>query len=98
MTSDAAQVSRTAQGPPVERPVFDRALLAYRAGDLGEAELLCQQVVTARADLFDAFYLLAEVQAGLGKIDAALTTYERALRSGRTLPALISVAVACSSN
>ena len=79
MTSDAAQVSRTAQGPPVERPVFDRALLAYRAGDLGEAELLCQQVVTARADLFDAFYLLAEVQAGLGKIDAALTTYERAL-------------------
>ena len=79
MTSDALQASQTRQGSAVERPVFDRAVSAYRAGDLVEAEQLCQQVVASRPAFFDAFYLLAEVQAGLGKIDAALATYERAL-------------------
>jgi tetratricopeptide (TPR) repeat protein len=80
MTSDAGQASRTAQGSPVKRPLFERAVTVYRAGNLVEAEQLCLQVVAARPDFFDAFYLLAEVQAGLGKIDAALATYERTLQ------------------
>jgi predicted O-linked N-acetylglucosamine transferase (SPINDLY family) len=64
---------------PVDTPAFDRAVAAYRAGNLVEAEQLCQHVLASRPDFFDAFYLLGEVQAGLGKIDAALANYERAL-------------------
>jgi tetratricopeptide (TPR) repeat protein len=64
---------------PVDTPVFDRAVAAYRAGNLVEAEQLCQRVLGSRPDFFDAFYLLGEVQAGLGKINAALATYGRAL-------------------
>ena len=79
MTTDTARGSRSEQNSPADTPVFDRAVAAYRAGGLAEAEQLCQQVVASRPDFFNAFYLLAEVQAGLGKINAALGTYERVL-------------------
>ena len=60
-------------------PLFDRAASAYKTGEFAEAEKLCQQVVAARPNFFDAFLLLAQVQSRLGKINAALTTYDRVL-------------------
>ena len=58
---------------------FNRAISAYNAGKLVEAEQLCQQIITAKPDLFDALHLLAVVQASLGKQDLALVSYDRAL-------------------
>ena len=65
---------------PAATPVFDRAVSAYQAGKLDEAEQLCQQVVAARPQFFDAFFLLAEVQSDLGKLSAALDTFELTLQ------------------
>jgi predicted O-linked N-acetylglucosamine transferase (SPINDLY family) len=55
------------------------AFSAYHAGKLVDAEQLCQQIVNAKPDLFDALHLLAVVQSSLGKKDAALSSYDRAL-------------------
>ena len=58
---------------------FGRAISAYNTGKLVEAEQLCQQVINAKPDLFDALHLLAVIQGSLGKKDAALASYDRAL-------------------
>ena len=58
---------------------FSRAVAAYNAGKLVEAEQLCQQIINVQPDLFDALHLLAVVQSGLGKKDMALASYDRAL-------------------
>ena len=58
---------------------LSRAISAYNAGKLVEAEQLCQQVIAAKPDLFDALHLLAVVQSILGKQDQALASYDRAL-------------------
>ena len=58
---------------------LSRAISAYNAGNLIEAENLCQQIMEAKPDLFDALHLLAVVQLGLGKKDLALASYDRAL-------------------
>ena len=58
---------------------FSRAISAYNAGKLVEAEQLCQQIINAKPDLFEALHLLAVVQASLGKQDLALASYDRAL-------------------
>jgi tetratricopeptide (TPR) repeat protein len=60
-------------------PAFNRAVSAYKAGNLAEAEQLCQQIVSARSDHFDALHVLAIVQAALGKSPPALANYDRAL-------------------
>jgi tetratricopeptide (TPR) repeat protein len=60
-------------------PALDLALAAYRAGQFVEAENICQQIVSARRDFFDAVYVLAVVQAMLGKHDLALANYDVAL-------------------
>jgi Tfp pilus assembly protein PilF len=60
--------------------VFSRAISAYSAGRLVEAEQLCQQIINAKRDLFDALHLLAVVQLRLGKNDTALASYDRALK------------------
>jgi tetratricopeptide (TPR) repeat protein len=56
-----------------------RAISAYNAGKLVEAEQICQQIVNAKCDLFDALHLLAVIQSRLGKKDTALASYDRAL-------------------
>jgi tetratricopeptide (TPR) repeat protein len=55
------------------------AFSAYNMGKLVEAEQLCQQIINAKPDLFDALHLLGVVQSRLGKKDTALTSYDRAL-------------------
>jgi tetratricopeptide (TPR) repeat protein len=62
-----------------ETPLFNRAFSAYKAGELVEAEQLCQQIIAARPDFFDAVYLLGLVQSRRGKKDAALASYDGAL-------------------
>ena len=56
-----------------------RAISAYNAGKLVEAEQICQQIVSAKSDFFDALHLLAVIQSRLGKKDTALASYDRAL-------------------
>ncbi len=58
---------------------LSRAISAYNAGELVEAEQLCQQIINVKRDLFDALHLLALVQTRLGKKDTALTSFDRAL-------------------
>jgi tetratricopeptide (TPR) repeat protein len=58
---------------------LSRAISAYKAGKLVEAEQICQQIITAKRDGFEALHLLAVVQTKLGKKDAALATYDRAI-------------------
>jgi len=58
---------------------LSHAFSSYHGGRLIEAEQLCQQIVSAKPDLFDALHLLAVVQSGLGKKAAALSSYDRAL-------------------
>jgi tetratricopeptide (TPR) repeat protein len=58
---------------------LSRAFSAYNAGKLVEAEQLCQQIIEAEPDLFEALHLLAVVQSRLGEKDTALASYERAL-------------------
>jgi tetratricopeptide (TPR) repeat protein len=61
-------------------PAFSRAVSAYRAGELVEAERICQQIINDELDLVDVLYLLAIVQASLGKQHAALASYDRFLK------------------
>ena len=58
---------------------LNRAISVYKAGNLVEVEQLCQEIIATNHDSFDALYLLAVVQSRLGKIDAALATYDRVL-------------------
>jgi tetratricopeptide (TPR) repeat protein len=63
--------------PPAQALI--RAFSDYKAGKLVEAEQLSEQIVAANPDFFDAVYLLTIVQARLGKNDAALVSFDRAL-------------------
>jgi len=58
---------------------LSRAMSAYNAGKLVEAEQICQQIINIKRDLFDALHLLAIVQSRQGKKDTALASYRRAL-------------------
>jgi len=58
---------------------LSQALSAHKAGKLVEAEQICQQIINAESDLFEALHLLAVVQAGLGKKDEALASFDGAL-------------------
>jgi tetratricopeptide (TPR) repeat protein len=58
---------------------FNRAVSAYKAGRLGDAEHLCQQILSAQPGHFDAAHVLAAVQASRGRNDLALASYDRAL-------------------
>jgi tetratricopeptide (TPR) repeat protein len=59
---------------------LNRAISAYQSGQLVEAEHLCQQIVAARQDVFDALHLLALVQTLLGKKETAVASFDRALK------------------
>jgi tetratricopeptide (TPR) repeat protein len=58
---------------------LNSAVSAYNVGKLVEAEQLCQKIVIAQQDFFDAFHLLALVQSQLGKREMALGSFDRAL-------------------
>jgi len=62
---------------------FNRAVSAYKAGRLGDAEQLCQQILSAQPGHFDAAHVLAVVQASRGRNDLALASYDRALAMRR---------------
>jgi tetratricopeptide (TPR) repeat protein len=55
------------------------AFAAFTAGRLVEAEHLCQRIIDAKPDLFDAHHLLAVVRSRQGKNETALASYDRAL-------------------
>jgi tetratricopeptide (TPR) repeat protein len=59
---------------------FSRAVSAYEAGKLLEAERICQQIIDNEGDLLDVLHLLAIVQSSLGKKHTALASYDRALK------------------
>ncbi len=66
--------------PALDLPqALNRALAAYRAGQLVQAEQICQEIISLDRDYFDALYILAVVQATLGKNTDALANYDRAL-------------------
>jgi tetratricopeptide (TPR) repeat protein len=56
---------------------FQRAVGAYKAGRLGEAERLCNGILDGAADHFDAVRLLAVAQHRLGRRHDALASYDR---------------------
>ncbi len=58
---------------------FSRAVSAYEAGKLVEAERICQQIIDNKRDLVDVLHLLAIVQSNLGKKQTALASYDRAV-------------------
>jgi len=58
---------------------FNRAIAAYQAGKLADAEQLCRQIIAARPDHFDATHVLAVVQAAQGRKELALASYDSAL-------------------
>ena len=63
---------------PTILPKLQRAIAAYQAGNLREAEAICAEILTAREDA-DTLHLLAIVQAGLGQANSAITSFDRAL-------------------
>jgi tetratricopeptide (TPR) repeat protein len=76
--------------PPVTRPQGDaasltlpqamqRAFAAYQRGELREAEDLCRIVLDAKAEYFDALYLLAIIAGQAGKPQEAVDLLSRAL-------------------
>jgi tetratricopeptide (TPR) repeat protein len=59
--------------------VFDIALKSYYAGKLAEAEQLCLKILSADPDSAATLNLLAVIHTSLGRNDAALSCYDRAL-------------------
>src|SRR5258708_39678554 len=59
--------------------VFDIALKSYYAGKLPEAEQLCLKILSADPDSAATLNLLAVIHTSLGRNDAALACYDRAL-------------------
>jgi len=59
--------------------VFDIALKSYAAGKLAEAEQLCRKILFADPGSAATLNLLAVIDTSLGRNDAALANYDRAL-------------------
>src|SRR6516165_5741012 len=71
----------TAAGPQASALMLllGRAIEAYNSGRLFDAEQLCREILAAKPDLFDALHLYAVLQSGLGRNEAAVAGYDRAL-------------------
>ncbi|MCX5515105.1 hypothetical protein C3941_12180 [Kaistia algarum] len=69
---------------------FAKAVGAYNAGQLAEAERNCRLVLSARPNVFDARYLLALIQAGLGQHKQAVESFDKALSMKPGVPELLS--------
>jgi predicted O-linked N-acetylglucosamine transferase (SPINDLY family) len=62
---------------------MQRAAALFRAGDLAAAERLCEAVLSAKPDDFDALHLSAMVVAGRGRLEEADRLLSRALSKHR---------------
>lgn len=69
---------------------FGRVISAYKTGKFAEAEQLCLHIVSVQSGHVDAAHLLAVAQAAQGKLDAALASYDRALRLRPDFPEALS--------
>src|SRR5579863_6204326 len=58
---------------------FDIALKSFRAGKLTEAEQICLKMLSADPDSAATLNLLAVIHTSLGRHEAALSSYDRAL-------------------
>ena len=58
---------------------FDVALKSYYAGKFAEAEQFCLRILSADPESSATLNLLAVVNMAIGKRDAALANYDRAL-------------------
>ncbi|HVZ53619.1 MAG TPA: tetratricopeptide repeat protein, partial [Pseudolabrys sp.] len=72
-------MTATTASAAVLSDVLQRAVAAFRAGRVAEAENLCADIVAAQPDQFDAAHVLAVAQAAQGKFELALASYDRAL-------------------
>jgi tetratricopeptide (TPR) repeat protein len=70
--------------------VLYRAHSASRAGNFVEAEELCQRIITARPDCFDAINLLAFIRLRSGQAAAALETCDRAISLRPSAPVALN--------
>ena len=59
--------------------VFDFALKAYYTGKLAEAEQMCLKILSADPDSAATLNFLAVIHMSLGRNEAALSCYDRAL-------------------
>jgi tetratricopeptide (TPR) repeat protein len=67
-----------------------RAASAYNSGNLAEAETLCRKIIATDRKNFDAFHLLAIVQAAQGQREKAIANYDRAIALRPTVAAVFS--------
>jgi tetratricopeptide (TPR) repeat protein len=67
------------QSPVALPETVQRALAAYRRGEYAEAERLCRMVVDAKADYFEALYLLGIIAGRAGRAQDASELLRRAL-------------------
>jgi tetratricopeptide (TPR) repeat protein len=58
---------------------MQRAVAAYKRGQLGEADRLTRAILNAKPDYFDALHLTAVISARQRRLDEALAGYDRAL-------------------
>ncbi|MCX5493820.1 tetratricopeptide repeat protein [Kaistia dalseonensis] len=65
--------------PSALQATFAKAVGAFNAGRLTEAERLCRSVLSARPNVFDARHLMALIQSGLGQDKQAIENFDRAL-------------------
>jgi tetratricopeptide (TPR) repeat protein len=56
-----------------------RAVAAYEAGQLAEADRLARTILDVKADYFDALHLIAVIGTQQRRLDEALASYDRAL-------------------
>lgn len=65
--------------PAAHPPALAQAISAYTGNDFIAAEALCNAIVAADPNCFEAFYLLAVMQSQRGLYDEALANYDKAL-------------------
>jgi predicted O-linked N-acetylglucosamine transferase (SPINDLY family) len=64
---------------PAPSDSFQSAIACYRAGQLDDAERLCNAILDVSPSDFDALYLMANVHYRRRRPDAALASYDRVL-------------------
>lgn len=69
---------------------FGKAVRAFNAGQLKEAEKQCRLVLSAKPGLFEPRYLLALIQSALGQDKQAIENFDRAIALKPAMPELLS--------
>jgi tetratricopeptide (TPR) repeat protein len=65
--------------PSAVGEAMKRAVAAYEAGQLAEADHLACTILDVNADYFDALHLVAIIRSRQRRLDAALASYDRAV-------------------